>query len=269
MLRDTAWDTLKGVIPTGAKTAINALLGRQKPASYNDVSAKEAAGLVDIKTAKVLVVGANRGEDCKRFIDLGAPEVHGLDVVDDIGVDFPHARVTYHRQSIEAANLPSASYDLVYCFAIMEHVPDIAAGFQEMARLVKPGGVVFSIAAPLWYSPYGHHMGCFKGHPWVHVSMSRDEIVSYATENGIEGERGHTLEAVVDYMLNPEFFNMRHAKEYISAVEAMNNVRVVKNTLLLESKSLLQHPLAKRAISKGFTAEQLLAETHRLVAVGR
>lgn len=243
----------------------------QAPAlkTYNRVNAEDAARRLDIAKAKVLVVGANTGEDCREFIELGAPEVHGLDVIPEVGSSFVHDRVSYHQQSIERADLPSHSFDLVYSFATMEHVPDIAAGYSEMARLVKPGGLIFSMASPLWYSPYGHHMGCFHGHPWVHVAFDRADVLDYARANGIEGERGHSIEAIVDYMLDASNFNMRHARDYDDAIKMLPGLKIVENDLLREDEALLDHPIGRRALASGFSRDQLLPVTHRIIAFGR
>jgi SAM-dependent methyltransferase len=213
-----------------------------------------------------LVAGANNGLDCKLFIDKGASEVHGVDVVDTVGADYPHPRVTYHRASIEKTDLPSGYFDLVFAVATLEHVPDVNAAFAEMARLTKSGGYIYSLAAPLWRSPYGHHMACFHGHPWVHLTMTRDEIIQYAKANGINGQNGHDIEFVVDYMLNPDYFNMTPAAQYVAACEALTGVELVENLLVPDHKETLNHDLGKRALRKGFDADDLLWVSHTLVA---
>ncbi|MBN8986657.1 MAG: class I SAM-dependent methyltransferase [Rhizobiales bacterium] len=238
----------------------------EAPKSYNRINAEDAASRLSLRDAKVLVVGANTGEDCREFIELGAREVHGLDVIDSVGSAFQHPRVTYHQESIENSSLPSDSFDLVYSFATMEHVPDVAAGYSEMARLLKPRGVLFSMASPLWYSPYGHHMGCFQGHPWVHVAFDHAGVIDYAKANGIDGERGHSIEDIVNYMLDPRYFNMKPAAEYVAALQGLPDLTVSENELLREDEALLGHPVGRQALALGYTPEQLLPVTHRVIA---
>jgi SAM-dependent methyltransferase len=269
MLR-TAYDRVAGRVQHLARSfrsfPLSKVIGRVPEPTYNEINARDAASRLAIRNAKVLVVGANTGGDCREFIKLGAKEVHGLDVIDDVGSEFRHGRVTYHRQSIENTNLPSDSFDLVYSFATMEHVPDIVAGYTEMARLLKPGGVMYSMASPLWFSPYGHHMGCFQGHPWLHVVHDRQGILNYAKSHGIDGERGHSIEAIVNYMLDKTHFNMTPAREYREAILALENIGVMENSLLCEDASLLDHELGQRALALGYTADDLLSVTHRLIA---
>lgn len=84
-------------------------------------------------------------------------------------------------------DLPNNSFDMVFCFATMVHVPDIGKGFSEMARVTKPGGVLYSVAAPLWNSPYGHHKPeLFQPrYPWIHLLLDREAICELCEKEGI------------------------------------------------------------------------------------
>ena len=43
----------------------------------------------------------------------------------------------------DLSNVPDATYDLVATYSVLHHIPDYLAIVREMARIVKPGGVVF------------------------------------------------------------------------------------------------------------------------------
>lgn len=107
---------------------------------YNKLHADWAMQHQSVRNGKVLVVGCNTGLDCRCFVEGGAQEVHGVDVDEAIGRDYAHPAVRYFRTSAEKMDLPSDSYDLVHCFATMEHIPDIQAAFNEMARVTRGGG---------------------------------------------------------------------------------------------------------------------------------
>jgi SAM-dependent methyltransferase len=234
---------------------------------YQEQLAIRADDMMPVKGKRVLVVGANRGEDCRHFVEMGAAEVHGLDVIAEIGADFAHPKVHYHRVGIEANGLPNGHFDLVFSMATMEHVPDIEAGFAEMARLVARGGLVYSVAAPLWQSPYGHHMSCFEGHPWVHlVHDNAEALKAYAAAEGIAGERGHNLDGIAAYIFDPENFNRRPGREYDRACAGLVDIAVQRNELVLEAEVLLNHPLGQQALAKGYSRKDLLAVQHRLIA---
>jgi SAM-dependent methyltransferase len=274
MLR-TAYRSALGILPSSMSSRIRQgvrgiskiLEPKTRAKTYNETHVNMACQLAGgVRGKSILVVGASHGGDCKLFIERGAGTVHGLDIVADIGSNFQHERVTYHKGLIENSGLNGDSFDLVFATATMEHVHDIEGGFREMIRLAKPGGVIFSIASPLWNSPYGHHMGCFQEHPWIHVALNPTQILAYAREHNIAENNGHRIEDVIEYMMNPEYFNMRKAADYTNAVARLTGLVSVTNTLHVENDlRLFDHPLSKMAREKLNDAE-LLAVTHEFSA---
>jgi SAM-dependent methyltransferase len=251
----------------------------QRLLNYNELHARRAWALANKHAQRVLVIGANDGSECRIFLGLGAGEVHGLDIDEGIGRAFSDRRVTYHRRRIEESGLPSNYFDLVFSTATMEHVENIEAAFGEMVRVTRPDGAIFSLASPLWNSPYGHHMGCFHGHPWVHLVFSRDQIVAYAREHlRLRGDQiiaiahehgfaGDSLEDIVDFMLDPRVFNKRPAKDYITAVDSLAGITVEQNHLDITDERLLRHPLGQAALELGNAPGELLATTHTFKAL--
>jgi SAM-dependent methyltransferase len=245
-----------------ARLAKRNVVGRLSRTTYKEGFADQVMRFYPAAGRRVLVVGANTGDDCRLFVERGATEVHGIDVMPSVGEAFKHDRVTYHCAGIERSGLPSGYFDLVVAFDTMEHVPDIEAGFSEMARLARPGGAIYTVSDPLWQSPYGHHMRCFDGHPWIHLACDRGDLAEYAERHRIPGD----LSGVISYMFNPEHFNMRPAADYIRVCSTLPAMSVVRNDLASEPVSLLRHPLGRLAMSRGYVALNLLATTHTLVA---
>jgi SAM-dependent methyltransferase len=240
-------------------------LQRGRPSDLHFYHADYAASRVAIRGADVLVVGANTGEECGHFVDFGARRVHGIDVVEETGAGFRHSRVSYDRMSVEALAFPNEQFDLVYAYATMEHVPDIDSAFAEMARVTKPGGVVYSQASPLWRSPYGHHKGdIFAAHPWIHLLMDEDEILALCAAEGIDG--GGDIEHHVRYMLDPAYFNMRPAADYVAACAGLPGMELISNDLAMESPTLLTGDLEDRLGLRGITRDEALAVSHTLIA---
>lgn len=135
------------------------MFGLTAPHSLHEYHTRIAASHIRQPLARVLVVGCNTGRECAAFVDLGALQVDGLDIVENTGRDFTHARVSYLRSSAERIAVRDNTYDLVYSYATMEHVPDIEAAFREFVRVTQPGGIIYSLAAPLWNSRFGRHKG--------------------------------------------------------------------------------------------------------------
>jgi SAM-dependent methyltransferase len=218
-----------------------------------------------MRNAYVLVVGCNAGDECRHFLGFGARLVHGIDVIEKTGAGFSHPRVRYDRMSVEALSFPDETFDLVYAYATMEHVPDIESGFSEMARVTKRGGVVYSQASPLWRSPYGHHKGdLFADQPWIHLLMDADEILELCARDGIDGDGN--IEHHVGYMLDPAHFNMRAAADYVAACEALPDMELIDNSLAMDRPELLSEELEARLAAKGIGRDEALAVSHTLIA---
>ncbi len=235
--------------------------------SYQERAAVNASEFQSIKGARVLVVGAGNGNDCRYFVANGASEVHGLDVVKDVGKDFKHRRAFFHCAGVEESGLPENYFDLVFSVATMEHVENIQAGFTEMVRVARPGGTIFSHAAPLWQSPYGHHLGCLEGHPWVHLIYDSPEALKvYAEQNGLSGQGDIKIEWLIDYIFAPQFFNRRPGHEYLEAIDDLKGIDIRQNVLVSEPQAMLEHPLGGMALARGYTAQSLLGTQHNFVA---
>ena len=61
--------------------------------------------------------------------------------------------VSVETAACEAADLPfeDGSFDLVFGHAVLHHLPDLADGFREFRRVLRPGGVVAFCGEPSYY----------------------------------------------------------------------------------------------------------------------
>jgi len=105
--------------------------------------------MVGLAGKRVLDVGCGGGLLAEGMAALGA-EVMGIDLAEKpLAVAQLHLlesgrRVDYRLIAAEAlaAEMP-ASFDVVTCMEMLEHVPDPASTVRACAALVKPGGQVF------------------------------------------------------------------------------------------------------------------------------
>ncbi len=102
-----------------------------------------------LKGKRVLDVGCGGGILAEGLAHLGA-EVTGIDLAGaNLQVAEAHAResgltIQYRQIAVEAlAEAEPASFDVVTCLEMLEHVPDPGSVVAACSRLVKPGGHVF------------------------------------------------------------------------------------------------------------------------------
>ncbi len=104
-----------------------------------------ALGL-DPQGRKALEVGCGGGLVCEEIARMGF-DTTGLDPsLPSFAVAVRHARenglfIHYERGTGESLPHPAASYDVVFCCDVLEHVRDLPRVVSEISRVLKPGGV--------------------------------------------------------------------------------------------------------------------------------
>ncbi|ABD13094.1 hypothetical protein ThrDRAFT_03097 [Frankia casuarinae] len=115
----------------------------------------------------VLDVGGGPGYFRSAFLDAGAryvwvePDVSEMEAG---GIEVPG------RVRGSALDLPflSGSVDLCYTSNVLEHVPDPWRMCSELARVTRPGGLIF-LSYTNWLSPWGGH----ETAPWHYLGGDR------------------------------------------------------------------------------------------------
>jgi 2-polyprenyl-3-methyl-5-hydroxy-6-metoxy-1,4-benzoquinol methylase len=99
---------------------------------------------------RVLDAGCGTGYGAAILSDAGARHVVGVDIasaVVEAARSNETAMLTFERGDIARLSYPDASFDLVTCFEVIEHVPDPGAVLGELARVLGPSGVL-AISSP-------------------------------------------------------------------------------------------------------------------------
>jgi len=97
---------------------------------------------------RTLDIGCGGGLLAEEFARLGCTVV-GVDPSEEsLAAARTHAAsqglaIEYQPATGEALPFADASFDLVYCCDVLEHVPDLPRVIAETARVLKPGGTYF------------------------------------------------------------------------------------------------------------------------------
>jgi SAM-dependent methyltransferase len=96
-----------------------------------------------------------------------------------VGVDVPASRASHPDSWALAEGLPFAagSFDLVLCTQVLEHLPDPATATAEMARVLRPGGVLVLTAPQTW---------CLHEEPFDYFRFTRYGLEQLARGAGLE-----------------------------------------------------------------------------------
>ncbi len=91
---------------------------------------------------KILEIGCGRGYTTKKIQEI-VPQTFGIDL-NEKAVQNGVAR-NLQTMNAESLQFPDNTFDKIYSFHTIEHIPNIAKALQEMARVLKPGGKVLLV----------------------------------------------------------------------------------------------------------------------------
>jgi ubiquinone/menaquinone biosynthesis C-methylase UbiE len=103
-----------------------------------------------------LDVGCGSGNLTRHLLELGL-DVVAADVsekfLDVVRKRFATRRVSTHRlNGTDLRELETGRFDFVAAYSVLHHIPDYLAAVREMARVCKPGGVLYLDHEPTdWY----------------------------------------------------------------------------------------------------------------------
>jgi SAM-dependent methyltransferase len=132
---------------------------------------------------RVLDFGCGLGHHMAAMLELGAASVWGVDIqpwcverARAMLADDPRARVV--DGLAEPDWHQGVEFDAIFSLNSMEHIVEAEAWMRRWAGWLAPEGRLLVAFGPLWWSPYGAHVGYMTPLPWVHVLFSERTIMS-------------------------------------------------------------------------------------------
>lgn len=147
---------------------------------------------VDLKGKKILEVGGavpahlveTSGANSWTAIDLSSARLEGSEGKQNRIYRLIHGDIADYSTIGE--------FDIVYTTNCFEHILRLDEALDAIFRALKPGGILFSIFAPIWSSPVGHHAYVHFGDrvilnnegflpPWYHLAHEENEVREYCS----------------------------------------------------------------------------------------
>lgn len=155
----------------------------------------------------------------------------------------------------ERTDFADGALDMVVTLSVLEHVSDVAAAFDEMARITRNGGDNLHIFGPAWSCAYGHHLCCSEGYPqpelnfvqWalpahLHLLCDREEVCEFYREQGFARDIGefvwnefHSVD-IINRIFYDDYITLMFDRFQVRYMETMTNQLPAEHLSRLRAK---------------------------------
>lgn len=209
---------------------------------------KRTMSLLPIEASDVLVLGCGDGEELRLWERQRPRSLTGVDFFAS-PLDWAKRDADTAAMDVSALAFADNSFDLVASTALLEHVRDLDACVAEMARVARPGGIVFASFGPLWPSYGGaHYLGSYE-----HLWMTKAQFAAYIEARGIAYEHEEAL-----HWLRHDMFSRATYNEYLAAFRRYFHLEHI--TLAVSPQALRfkrQHPDAWASLRERWSEQDL------------
>lgn len=179
--------------------------------------------------------------------------------------DFPNdlrsndARIVVSQRDGADTGLPDNSMDIVFGFALLEHVHEPRKIVEEIKRILKPQGIAYLEGCPIWSGPVGHHVWhqfpdkfykfSDETNPfsmWEHLYYDTEEQIETALKN--KGLPENHCKSIADFIINSTFISRKKASEIIQEVYSVDGLEINIRTSPMENQVVPEDLLNKYSI---------------------
>lgn len=234
--------------------------------NYNNSMIDEMNSIRQLKGTLILDIGASpHGYALIRAIELGAALYIG------IGLDIEESRHIVGnsgnagmliKMDATALQFPDDMFDEVISISTFEHISNINAALNEIARVLKPGGLSLISFEPVWTCSYGHHLHHFGEcarllDPWSHLIYTPDQLKGNLIDKWPVGAP-LTLDQAIEWIYFGNNINRKNISQFIDAFNSCN--LDIRWLVRINEESIDRELLDKASRITGFSPEDLSAK---------
>src|SRR5262249_2254365 len=165
------------------------------------LAAEVARRYLGLQYASLLDIGCGDGINCLVMAHLSKAFVVGVDlrlpafeerltdlVLQRLGAA-PHLAAARHELRVRfsgadatALPFPNNSFDVLLSRSALAHIAPVQRALAEMARVVRPGGVIHHAVDPYYWLRGCHKRGVVDI-PWAHARLSLDDFRRFVTQS--------------------------------------------------------------------------------------
>ena len=194
---------------------------------HNHVTVDGLNTLVPLRGARMLDIGASpHGYALERALE------HGASLYVGVGLDIPTPEIAIDadgrvgilvNENASALPFPGDTFDAVVSVSTLEHVDDVDAVLDEIARVLRSGGAALLTFEPIWSCSYGHHLHHLGDWaraipPWSHLLHDPDRFRA-AMRDRWPAQAAVTLDEAVEWIYRSAAINRLTIREYRERLE--------------------------------------------------
>jgi SAM-dependent methyltransferase len=255
----------------------------KKRKRFQRIADKAKTFLPSLTGISVLDVGCGDASNCVLFAEAGAACVTGIDLdvalfaqtdkgerarrlvsgllnvpQNTLEAALAERNVSLQRMDATRMSFADASFDVVMSRSAMEHVRPAEEALREIARVTRPGGLIYLSIDPFYWLRGCHKRGVVDI-PWAHARLTLSEFSRFVSSSEGEAKAVQRTERL-------ETLNRFTAAQWEERIRALNwTVLVWQEDPSPAGETALQsHPQVLSTLLPGVTERDLRCERIRV-----
>ena len=142
-----------------------------------------------IKSPKIIEIGVAQPPDLISDLasELGSTFNFGVNI--NVTKSYTYAGIKIEYGDARNLKYEENSFNILISLNVFEHIQNFDQALSEFYRILEPNGILIAQFAPIWSSPFGHHLWLDYNErlftyenlnidPFLHLLKNKDEIIS-------------------------------------------------------------------------------------------